>query len=269
MRTSISILGTGWLGLPLAEFLHNQGSIIKGSTTSAEKIRTLENKSIVPYCIEVKENGPEGDVDGFLSGSEVLIINIPPGLRRNPQSNFVAKIRNLIPFIERSEIKKVLFVSSTAVFADHANFPIITSETTPDATSNSGKQLIEVEQLLLSNPNFDTIILRFGGLYDQRRHPATMLSKRSNIKNPLAPVNLIHLDDCIGIIEKIIESDQWNVTYNAACPTHPPKAEYYRRICKEMGLALPEYDYETPSVGKIVDSKNLEAMLHYNFQKTL
>jgi len=34
MNKRISILGTGWLGLPLAKALTEEGHILKGSTTS-------------------------------------------------------------------------------------------------------------------------------------------------------------------------------------------------------------------------------------------
>ncbi|WP_299258607.1 NAD(P)H-binding protein [uncultured Aquimarina sp.] len=266
MSKQISILGTGWLGLPLAKTLLKEKYSIKGSTTSAHKLTSLKELGLDPYIINVTENGSKGSIDSYLEGSEILIINIPPGLRKNPESNFVGKIQHLIPFIEQSTIQKVLFISSTSVFADLEGFPLITSETHPNAISNAGKQLIETEQILLDNQNFKTTILRFAGLFDTRRHPASMLSKRKNIKNPLAPVNLIHREDCIGIIKKIIETDSWNDAFNGSYPEHPEKAKYYSAICEEMELSIPNYNYEVPSKGKIIDSKKILEILGYNFE---
>lgn len=265
MNEKISILGTGWLGLPLAKTLVSEGYHIKGATTSVDKLELLKNEGIFPYQIKLEEKGPIGDIDSFLEESNILIINIPPGLRRNPGGNFVAKIQNLIPYIENSDIQKALFISSTSVFKDTEEFPIITSKSIPNATSNAGKQLIEVEKSLQNNPHFETTILRFGGLFDQRRHPATMLSKRSGIKNPKAPVNLIHLDDCIGIIQKIIETERWNTLFNAAYPNHPEKAEYYSKICEQMGLSKPDYDFDIPSKGKVIDSSRIVEELDFRF----
>jgi len=269
MNKQISILGTGWLGLPLAKALLKEKYTIKGSTTSEDKLTDLRDVGIHPYLIAVSEDDPKGSMDSFLDGSEILIINIPPGLRRNPESNFVDKIQNIIPYIERSTVKKVLFISSTSVFADLEGFPLITSEIVPNASSNAGRQLIATEQLLLKNQKIDSTILRFAGLFDTRRHPATMLSKRKNIKNPLAPANLIHREDCIGIIKKIIETGSWNTTFNASSPEHPPKAEYYSAICKQMELPIPDYDFETPSKGKVIDSENLQNELKYSFTNSL
>ena len=266
MSKQISILGTGWLGLPLATALVKQGHIIKGSTTSLRKLRQLKSNAIEPHHIILKETSVAGEIQSFLADSELLIINVPPGLRRNPEVNFVAKIRSLIQHIEKSDVKNVLFVSSTSVFTDQEVFPLISEETTPNAVSNSGKQLIEVEKLLQSNTKFKTTILRFAGLFDSRRHPATMLSKRQHIKNPKAPVNLIHLEDCVGVIQKIIETGHWNEVFNASYPDHPEKAEYYSMICRQMELSIPDYDLETPSKGKVIESKKVSNILEYTFK---
>jgi 3-hydroxyisobutyrate dehydrogenase-like beta-hydroxyacid dehydrogenase len=49
--TQISILGCGWLGLPLAKALLENGFAVKGSTTSQEKLSVLENSGIQPFLI--------------------------------------------------------------------------------------------------------------------------------------------------------------------------------------------------------------------------
>ena len=165
------------------------------------------------FLIEIGENSINGDVDQFLDQSQVLIINIPPKLRGNSTENFVSKIENILPFIEKSGIKKVLFVSSTSVFSDENK--VVTEETIPNPDSESGKQLLDCEKLLQENSHFETTILRFGGLIGEDRHPIYFLAGRTSIENPEAPVNLIHLEDCIGIILKIIHGNWWGETFNA------------------------------------------------------
>lgn len=97
----ISILGCGWLGLPLAKSLLSKGFSVKGSTTSLEKMSTLKNTGIDAFQIALSENEISGKIDSFLSNSEILIIDIPPKLRGNTAENFVAKMERLIPFIEK------------------------------------------------------------------------------------------------------------------------------------------------------------------------
>ena len=95
--TKISILGCGWLGLPLAKALVSRGFSVKGSTTSEEKLAVLENAGIEPFLIALSENKTTGNLTDFLENSKILIIDVPPKLRSSETESFVSKIRNIIP----------------------------------------------------------------------------------------------------------------------------------------------------------------------------
>ena len=260
----ISILGCGWLGFPLAKSLLQKGFRVYGSTTSVEKISLLENTGITPFLIELSDVTIEGEIASFLKNSEILIIDIPPKLRGNSSENFVGKIQNLIPFIEISSVKKVLFVSSTSVYSDDNK--TITENTIPNPDTESGIQLLEAEQLLQSNKNFQTTVIRFGGLIGEDRHPIQFLAGRTNLENPDGPINLIHQMDCIGIIEAIIQQDsKGNETFNAVAPYHPTRKKYYTQKAIELNLPLPEFNESKPSVGKTILSEKVALVLNYNF----
>jgi hypothetical protein len=47
------------------------------------------------------------------------------------------------------------------------------------------------------------------------------------VQQPYAPVNLIHRDDCIGIINAIIEQNVWAEVFNGCADTHPFKADIH------------------------------------------
>ena len=266
LKTQISILGCGWLGLPLAEHLIQLNFKIKGSTTRHEKLKTLQEKEIIPYQIQLTETQILGDITAFLNGSSILIINIPPGLRKRPNKNHVKEIQLLLNHVQESEIKHVLFISSTSVFADQASIPTIINSSTPDALQESSKQLIAVEQLLKELSSSTVSILRFGGLFDASRHPAKILAGKSNVSNPDAPINLIHKSDCIGLITMIIEGDAWEHTFNAAYPYHPLKNDYYYSYCIKHHLEPPKFNREKSSVGKIISSKKTEQFLSYQLE---
>ena len=263
--TKISILGCGWLGFPLAKALLLKGFSVKGSTTSSEKLATLEKAGITPYLITLSENKITGNATDFLENSEILIIDIPPKLRGSEKENFVAKIKNVIPFIENSSIKNVLFISSTSVFNDDDAF--VTEKTIPKPNTESGKQLLEAEQLLRSNSHFKTTIVRFGGLIGEDRHPIQFLAGRENLESPNAPINLIHQEDCIGIILKIIATNSWNETFNAVAPSHPSRETYYTQKAAALNLALPQFNPENNFGGKIILSTRIENVLNYTFTK--
>ena len=81
---TISILGCGWLGTPLAERLVQAGHTVKGSTRTPEKLAALRAKGIQPYLIRLGPDLNNGEAADFFD-SDVLILNIPPG-RRDPQA---------------------------------------------------------------------------------------------------------------------------------------------------------------------------------------
>ena len=56
----ISILGCGWLGLPLAQQLVHHGFQINGATTSDAKLVVLKNAGIQPFLINVSSDEIEG-----------------------------------------------------------------------------------------------------------------------------------------------------------------------------------------------------------------
>lgn len=263
--TQISILGCGWLGLPLAKSLLQNGFSIKGSTTSLEKISLLESEGITPFLVRLEEQQISASVIDFLADSQILIINIPPKLRSGSAENFVAKISTLLPFIENSTVEKVLFVSSTSVYGEDNEFVSEASVLNPD--TEGGRQMAIVENVLQKNSRFQTTILRFGGLISDERNPVRFLSGRENIENPDAPINLIHQDDCIGIIEKIIALNSWDETYNAVAPFHPTRQEYYTQKATELNLALPKFAALNTIVGKTILNNKLIEVLEYSFIK--
>lgn len=264
---NISVLGCGWLGLPLAKKLLSEGHTVKGSTTNRDKMASLTAEGIIPYRIQIFEEGVQGDLTSFLSDAEILIIDIPPGTRQDPETNFVAKTGRLKEFIERSPVKHVLFVSSTSVYEDTAAIPEYTEDDPANGTSPNSLQLRGAETLLKKCENCTVSVVRFGGLIGPGRHPVKYLAGRKNIANPGAPVNLIHQEDCIGIILAIIEKKVWGEIVNAVYPEHPTKEDYYKSIALERNLVTPEFDHDRTSVGKFIRSVKVKELLEYEFEK--
>lgn len=264
----ISILGCGWLGLPLAKRLIEKGNSVNGSTTSENKLSILKDAGINPFLVTLESESVSESINAFLAKSEILIIDIPPKLRAvNPDSEkkaFVEKIKNLTPFIEKSLVKKVLFVSSISVYGDENH--LITEETNPNPETESGKQLLLAEEILQKNQNFETTILRFGGLIGEDRHPVKFLAGKENLENPDAPVNLIHQNDCISIIEEIVKQSKWNDVFNAVAPFHPTREDYYTQKAKEQNLILPKFSPEKSKIKKVISSKKIETVLSFKFR---
>jgi nucleoside-diphosphate-sugar epimerase len=249
-------MGCGWLGLPLAKSLIQDGYSVHGTTTSEEKLKVLEKEGIHPFHITLSDTEIQGPITDFLNSCETLIVNVPPKLRGSgPNVSYVGKIQLLLNHIKESTLKHIVLVSSTSVYADKQGN--VTEKTIPEPTSESGRQLIVSEQLFKNQPKINPTIVRFGGLIGPDRHPVTLLVKKEFLTDGTAPVNLIHFNDCIRILTAIIKEDQWGETFNAVHPDHPEKQHYYPEKAKSKGLKLPSYETSTHKTYKNVDSCKL------------
>jgi len=261
----LSILGTGWLGLPLAKALLAEGFAVKASTTTPEKITSLREAGIEPFLSDL-ENFSTDASNNFLKESDILIINIPPKVKTS-EVTYADRLSQLLPFIGQEGISKVLFVSSTSVYADDNN--LVTEFTLPNPETESGKQVLAAELLFEEATNFKTTILRFGGLIGAGRHPVKFMAGKENLANPDAPVNLIHQDDCIDIILKIIATNSWGEVFNGVSPKHPSREAYYTAKAKEMNLPLPKFNHNETSTGKTVVGDKVVEVLGYEYKITI
>lgn len=247
---NISILGSGWLGLPLANNLIKLGHTINLSTRSVDKLNELANMSSRPYLIDIDELSNE--IQAFLA-TELLIINIT--------SKNQAGFAKLIKEIEQSTIKNVLFISSSSVYQSVNS--VINEDDGMEATDSP---LYQIEQIFMSNTHFKTTILRLSGLIGYSRHPGNFFKNGKVVQQPDAPVNLIHRDDCIGIINAIIKQDAWGEVFNGCATTHPTKREFYSNARDLLNLPNPQYSEKSDNnTYKVVSNKKIINQLGYQF----
>jgi nucleoside-diphosphate-sugar epimerase len=259
----ISILGCGWLGLPLGKYWHDAGHTVMGSTTREEQLPLLSQSGIKPFIISLDSNRIHGNIAEFLGESEVLVMAIPPGIRKNPTIDFAEKIQHLIPHLEHSRLQKLIFVSSTSVYGEHQGE--VDEATVPEPDSESGRQLWNTEQLLHALKHPEVCVLRLGGLLGPDRHPVTFLSGRTGLSAPQAPVNLIQQQEVIEVIDFLLHLEVLPQTVNAVYPQHPEKQAYYQQVAQLWGLQPPGYDESDKTSGKTVLAKVLDK-LGYHFE---
>jgi nucleoside-diphosphate-sugar epimerase len=267
MSKTVAIAGLGWLGKPFALHLQTLGYRIKGSVTSLLKASELQKSGFDTYVVEISESGVSGSVQTFLSKADYLVIMIPPGLRRNTGADYVKKMTFFLSEIEKAEVSKVILVSSTSVYGDSQGK--VTEKILPKPNSQAGRQLLEVERLFFSSQKLSTSIVRFGGLFGGSRQPVRYLAGRKDLNNGNAPVNLIHRDDCIGILSEIIKQDAFGHLFNGVLPQHPHKSDYYSKRAIKLGLFPPSFAKDKGELFKQVDSELLDLVLTYKFKHRL
>lgn len=258
---TVSILGCGWLGVPLGKYLRSRGFQVKGSVTSTVNFDLLRSAGISPYRVVLTDSGVEIDDVAFFE-TDVLIVSVPPRRIEGIERVFPAQITQLVPLLLSHGIRKVIFISSTSVYPENRQKAREDDVLSPGKPS--GKALVMAENLLKNLVDFQTTIIRFGGLIGADRNPARFLLK-SGQPVAIVPVNLIHQDDCIGIISAILEKDLWGETLNACCPEHPMKKDFYGRAAQISGMPMPLFS-DRAEAYKIVDSSKLKRLLKYEFK---
>lgn len=232
---TISILGSGWLGLPLALELSKQYKI-KLSTKTVDKLKSLETINITSYLVDIDTIFE--DIEEFLK-SDILIINIP--------SKNIKAFKNLAQYIEKSQIKKFIFISSTSVCRDDKS------------------PLLDIEKIF-QDMERKTTIVRFGGLIGYGRNPANFFKNNTLVLNPQTPVNMIHRDDCICIIKEILDQNMYDEVFNCCSPTHPTKKEFYTHCAISSDLPIPLFDtVENKEQYTIIQIDKLLNKLNYQF----
>jgi nucleoside-diphosphate-sugar epimerase len=256
----ISILGCGWFGLALGKALVNSGRQVKGSITTTQRLNELADAALKPYLLLLSDGKLEAESDFF--ECDTLVISIPPKLRSG-RADYLINLKTLIDTIEHSNIKQVVYISSTGVYPETNT--IIDEHSVINPQSELSETLFEAEELFRHQGNFKTAIIRFGGLVGPGRHPGRFFAGKINVPNGKAPVNMIHLEDCVALTQTVITKGAFGHTFNACSPDHPSKSNFYANAALHAGLPLPQFIDELKD-WKIVNSFNVPTILCYKYK---
>lgn len=254
---SVSILGCGWLGFPLAKKLVDQGYKVKGSTTTASKMQELEEAGINAFNIQL----PNENLSSEFFNSDYLIINIPPKTFRKGVNHHLESLKPIIKHIPPTQ--KIIYISATSVYpkVDHP----IDEEHELDHRSERAMALIQAEQLLINTFKERLTIIRFGGLLGYERIPGKYYSGK-NLSQHQQKVNYIHRDDAVGIIQAVIKQGKWSIILNGTTPKHPTKKEVFLKNAKDFDFEAPNFENtEQELTNRIIDSRKIEHILDYSF----
>jgi nucleoside-diphosphate-sugar epimerase len=248
----ISIIGLGWLGKPLAQYLLQKDWDVKGSTTQREKLLSLEQEGIHPFLFNLMPH-PQGQAFQGLFDTDILFINIPPGLRHQPDTFHPEQVKYLKALAEQHRVKKVIYISSTSVYPSEDKTYTEEEPLTKETTGN--KSILEAERILWADHTYDLTVIRFGGLMGGQRIPGRYFSGKSNVEGDV-PVNYIHQEDAIRLAVWVVENRHWNETINGVCPLHPSRKEIYQSTAARLGFP-PPISYSEDSSSRTISSDKI------------
>ncbi|MDU0368910.1 NAD(P)H-binding protein [Hymenobacter endophyticus] len=259
---TVAVLGCGWLGLPLARALVAAGYPVHGSTTTPGQLLTLRDAGIRPFLLRLSSTLSPTDADtlhALLHGAEVLVLNVPPTRAAGSAEAYPALLSQVTEAAEKAGIQHILLVSSTGVYPDEA---YLMREADAVADVVAAHPLLRAEALV-QHPRHT--VVRLAGLMGPGRSPGRFLAGRTGVAHGEAPVNMIHLQDCVGLLQVVLERQLWGYTFNACAATHPSRRTFYTEAANRVGLKPPTFQAEDAG-GKQIDSSLIRAMTDYQFR---
>lgn len=260
MTKTVSILGCGWLGTALGRQLITKGYSVKGSAATNDSYIKIEVSGIQTYYIRIEPESVIIDYNNFFN-TDVLVIALPPRID-DVVDNYPKQIGQVAQLISGTKVEKVIFVSSTSVYQPWNGVVREGDEGYPSKAN--GKALLRAEKMLQALPGTKTTVVRLGGLIGYDRNPARFVAGKTDVAGD-TPVNLIHRDDAVQIIQALIEKEIWGEVFNACSPQHPSKREFYTKAAAISGLPVPHFS-RSPENYKIVNSDKLVSRLGYTFK---
>ncbi|WP_299807414.1 SDR family NAD(P)-dependent oxidoreductase [uncultured Shewanella sp.] len=238
MIKSVCIVGCGWFGFPLAKALVERGVKVCGSKRVQSESLLLKELGIDGFRLDLDNDAQliqdKAEINEALA-ADCLVINIPPGLRKDPQA-YLQRLAKFKQLITGHRYKKLIFVSTTGVYPQSDQ---MLTEHDASAHSEISDKLLQAEAMFQSLDN--SVIVRFAGLVGPKRHPGRFLAGKTDLPNASGAVNLVHLNDCILAISALLFNETSNGIYNLCAPVHPTRQAFYTQAAIDLGLSAPQF----------------------------
>ena len=149
---------------------------------------------------------------------------------------------------------------------------MITEENNLFSENENALELIAAENLFKQLKNCKVVILRLVGLVGEDRQPVRYLVKKEDIPNPDHTVNLIHLDDCIKLIIKIIKNFDNIPNHQILIGVNQQnfnRQKYYNNRAIQLGLTLPKFNNTNAALDKKIDNPITRKILNFNAEQMI
>ena len=231
----ILIAGCGYVGQAAADLFHAAGWTVEGWTRSVESAATPATK---PYPVRAVDISKRAQVAKCPGTFDAIIHSASSrgGDAETYRRIYLDGARNLI---ERFPESKLLFTSSTSVYAQHDG-SWITEESETKPMHETGRILLEAERLVLDRGG---IIARLSGIYGPGR--SALLSKFLGGHAIIDPendrfVNQVHRDDIASAFFSLFNRDVDRAQiFNVVDDQPIVQSECYRWLAQRLNRPAP------------------------------
>jgi nucleoside-diphosphate-sugar epimerase len=259
----VTIIGCGWLGFPLAQHWLSEGHQVTGTTSTESKIATFESVGINGFLLQFSPT-PSVSLEPILD-TDLVVIALPPRAGQMGDDFHVQQVYEIIDSIKKYEKQpKIIYISSTSVYPENNR------ETTEDDIVIENNALIKVENII-KKAGLRYLILRCGGLMGYERNPAKYVANKTTTQGDV-PVNYVHRDDVVLMIDTLLKANIWNEVFNIVAPQHPTRREVYIKAANETGYDLPVFEEPiVPNSFKVISPQKFikKTGYHYKYDNPL
>jgi nucleoside-diphosphate-sugar epimerase len=254
---TITLIGCGWFGFPLATQLIKQGFQVKASKRHPDDLAQLQQAGIEAYQLDLA-NVTTQVKNASLFDADAIVINLPPGLRRG-ETDYLGYLTQLKNLMGERQYQKVIFISSTGVYP---SLNQTVTEQDAGAFNDTSDTLLQAEAIFAAMAN--SCVVRFSGLVGPKRHPGRFFAGKTDVSGANVAVNLVHLDDCIAAVSLILSRTDTLPIYNLAANEHPTRGAFYAAAAEHLGLIAPQFNQQQqPS--KIIDGQLISHQLGFQY----
>ena len=237
---TILIAGAGYIGSALGTHLHEKGHRVWALRRRVELLPT----GLEPLALDMRD--PQNLSSLPESIDTVFYTAAAQGFTPEAYHQaYVLNLQNILDALlkQKRPPKRFIFTSSTGVYAQNdGSWVDENSPTTP--TGFSGQEVLAGEMLLKEAP-LETIALRFGGIYgpERRRLLESVRTGQAQLApEPARYTNRIHRDDCVGMLEHLMELQRPEGVYNGV----DSESAAYNEVLLWLAERL---EVEPPTVG--------------------
>jgi len=276
----VGIIGCGWLGSALAKELQRLNNQVVVTTTTIEKLPKLAELGFQSELLGLPDSSSTLHKLKVFKQQQ-LVICIPPQLKHGSE-NYVANIKALVSAANKGNTEQLILISTTAVYRGLSGK---VSEDSPLETTDKKVKALLLAEHALNNFKGESAIIRFAGLVGENRHPGNFLAGKTQVINGDAPVNVIHQQDAVGIIMRLLTYmnetshqpiqikyspkkaiQQETSIFNGVSCTHPSRKNFYQLAANVLNLMPPQFDDSKALLeSKIVYTKKIQDKLNYQF----
>lgn len=236
MSEKVLLAGCGDLGARVAQRLRRQGAEVwalrrQPPERGEDGIAWLRGDLTQPQSLR------------HLPAGFTQLVYLPTPDRRDAaayRATFVDGLQNLLDVLGEATLRRVLFVSSSAVYGDHAG-GWVDEDTAVAPPGFNGTVLMEAEQCLATRP-VRSVVLRLAGLYGPGRLHLLDRLRAGTARAPRETPhwsNRIHVDDAAAAIAHLLHLTEPQSCYLGVDSTPLPLHVLYDHLARLVGAPTP------------------------------